>query len=68
MKRIKLFAPSKILYTYWYRFIKTDKCDYFLTNQFHKKIEDDSATMFFLAKRTTKTILHFSLDSLNVTE
>ena len=30
--------------------------------------EDDSAAIFFITEKQQKTILNFSLDSLNVTE
>ena len=33
-----------------------------------KSEEDNSATMCFIAKKQQKTILNFSLNSLNVTE
>ena len=32
------------------------------------KLEDDDATKFFIREKQQKTILNFSLDSLNVTE
>ena len=68
-KLIRLFALTKILQTYWYRFIKG--CKYSsIPHQinFVGKLEEDGATMFFIAKKQQKTILNFSLDSLIVTE
>ena len=38
------------------------------TNFIRKLEEDDGVTMFFIAEKQHKTILHFSLDSLNFTE
>ena len=35
---------------------------------FVEKLEDDGATMFFIAEKQQKIILNFSLDSLIVTE
>ena len=35
---------------------------------FVEKLEEDGATMFFIAEKQKKTILNFSLDSLIVTE
>ena len=48
-------------------FIKTNKCS--SRNNFTIKLEEhDGVAMFFITEKQQKTILNFSLDSLNLTE
>ena len=50
-------------------FIKTSKYKYSQQINFLGKLEeDDGAAMFFIAEKKQKTVLNFSLNSLNVIE
>ena len=49
-KLIRLFVSSKILQSYWYKFIKTNKFEYSSTS-FEGKLEHDGVTMFFIAEK-----------------
>ena len=58
----------------YYKFIGIDlsrQANMTIPQQIHfirKLEEDDSAAIFFITEKQQKTILNFSLDSLNVTE
>ena len=54
---------------HWHRFIKTKKYNYASKHSIIEKLDgDNGATMFFIAEKQQKTILKFSLASLNVIE